>query len=111
MPSQSWSFCEAVYSVAKKVPYGRVCTYGNIARYLGCARSARLVGWAMSQSHQDPTVPAHRIVNRNGLLSGKNHFTPPERMQALLEIEGTLVCDDQVMDFDTKNWDPNCELI
>lgn len=111
MPAQNWSFCESVFDVVRKVPYGRVCTYGNIAKYLGAVRSARLVGWAMNQSHNDPSIPAHRIVNRQGLLTGKIHFTPPERMQMLLEKEGIQVTNDQIIDFERKNWNPNLELI
>lgn len=104
------SFFISVYDVVKLVPNGRVTSYGAIARYLGTGRSARMVGWAMNASHNLPDVPAHRVVNRNGLLSGKNHFDSPEKMQTLLELEGLSIVDDQVQDFEKVFWDPNIEL-
>ena len=104
-------FYEKVYELTRMVPPGRVTSYGAIARYLGTGMSARVVGWALNQSHgQDPFVPAHRVVNRNGLLTGKIHFNPPSAMQELLENEGVKVEDDAVVDFTTHFWDPFKEL-
>lgn len=100
-------FFERVHDIARTIPYGRVTTYGAIARYLGTGRSARLVGWAMNGSHlADPPVPAHRVVNRDGLLTGKHHFGDPNLMAELLENEGVKVIDDQVVDFGMVFWDP-----
>lgn len=100
-----------VYQVARLVPEGRVTSYGAIAKYLGAARSARMVGWAMNQAHvQDPPVPAHRVVNSKGLLTGKMHFETPYTMQERLEAEGIEVKDDQVQKFSTLVWDPATEL-
>jgi len=101
------NFFERVYEIARKIPYGRVTTYGAIAKYLGAARSARMVGWAMNASHNDPSVPAHRVVNRVGLLSGKHHFQGTNLMQQLLENEGVLVKDNLVQDFDSLFWNPS----
>ena len=103
---ESFSF-EHVYQVVCLVPYGRVTTYGAIARYLGSAQSARMVGWAMNVCHQN--VPAHRVVNRQGLLTGKRQFGG-DNMQQLLEAEGIRIKNNQVVDFDTLLWDPNIEL-
>ena len=105
------SFFENVYEVVKLIPYGKVTSYGAIARYLGASGSARMVGWAMNQSHHIPGVPAHRVVNRQGLLTGKLHFGSPTAMQSLLEGEGVLVKDDQVVEFDKLFWDPMVELL
>lgn len=100
-----------VYQVARLIPHGRVTSYGAIGKYLGAARSARMVGWAMNQAHhQTPPVPAHRVVNSKGLLTGKMHFETPFAMQQLLEAEGHKVKNDQVMDFRTVFWDPMLEL-
>lgn len=100
-----------VYQVVRLIPEGRVTSYGAIARYLGSGRSSRMVGWAMNNAHgQLPSVPAHRVVNRNGLLSGRAHFHPPERMQQLLESEGIEVKEDQVQHFNRFFWDPSVEL-
>ncbi len=100
-------FFEKVYEVVRLVPYGRVTTYGAIARYLGTGRSARMVGWAMNASHRAyPPVPAHRVVNRNGLLTGKNHFPTPTLMQELLENEDIRVENDRVVEFRKLFWDP-----
>lgn len=100
-------FFEQVYEVVRQIPPGRVSTYGAIARHLGSARSARMVGWAMNQSHSHPRyVPAHRVVNRQGMLSGKHHFGGPDIMQQLLENEGVRIVNDQVMDFKKRFWDP-----
>lgn len=85
-------------------------TYGAIAKALGSAQSSRMVGWAMNASHSLENVPAHRVVNRNGLLTGKMHFTPPERMQTLLEAEGLTVINDQIVSFEKHFWDPFLEL-
>ncbi|MER3464842.1 MAG: cysteine methyltransferase [Chitinophagaceae bacterium] len=105
------SFFEAVFDVVRQIPKGRVTSYGAIAAALGTKLSARMVGWAMNASHaMKPKVPAHRVVNRNGLLTGKMHFAYPEQMQELLEKEGVNVIDDQVQDFTKKFWDPAKEL-
>lgn len=110
MESKS-NFFDLVYQVARLVPKGRVTSYGAIARYLGAARSARMVGWAMNAAHaQKPKVPAHRVVNSKGLLSGKHHFGAPDVMQKLLEKEGVKVKEDTVVDFKTKFWNPLTEL-
>ncbi len=106
------SFFERVYDVVCQVPYGRVTTYGAVAKYLGSAGSARMVGWAMNASHNDlREIPAHRVVNRNGLLTGKMHFGGVDIMRQLLESEG-VVCDgDQIVDFNAKFWDPSLSLL
>ena len=104
------NFFDRVYQVARKIPYGRVTSYGAIANYLGAARSARMVGWAMNASGADPTVPAHRVVNRKGLLTGKHHFDGTNLMQQLLENEGIKVIDLQIQAFAEVFWDPNLEL-
>lgn len=104
-------FFSKVYEVAKLIPPGRITSYGAIARYLGTAGSARMVGWAMNacHSHKD-YVPAHRVVNRNGLLTGKNHFDNPNAMLELLEAEGLKLDGDQILDFKEKFWDPAKDL-
>ena len=105
-------FFEQVYEVVRQIPVGRVTSYGAIAKFLGAAKSARVVGYAMNASHQvDPPVPAHRVVNRDGLLTGKMHFSPPESMQLRLEREGVKVLNDQVQSFPEKFWDPEQELL
>src|SRR5215213_8383201 len=105
------SFFEMVFEVVRQVPKGRVTSYGAVAAALGTKMSARMVGWAMNSAGRvKPKVPAHRVVNRQGLLTGKIHFDPPEKMQELLEKEGTKVKDDQVQDFEKKFWDPATEL-
>jgi methylated-DNA-protein-cysteine methyltransferase-like protein len=106
----SRGFFKQVHEVAKQVPYGRVTSYGAIAKYLGAAGSARMVGWAMNASHNDPDVPAHRVVNRKGLLTGKHHFEGTNLMQQLLESEGVEVIDNQVRNFNDLFWDPMKEL-
>lgn len=104
-------FYKNVYEVTKLIPKGRVTSYGAIARYLGTARSSRMVGWALNNCHSLPEfIPAHRVVNRNGLLSGKTHFGGSKVMQELLENEGVKIIDDQIIDFDKIFWDPNKEL-
>jgi len=111
-PSNKYSFYEDVWDVVRQIPPGRVSTYGAIARYLGTGSSARLVGWAMNNSFNlMPRVPAQRVVNRNGMLSGKMHFTPPELMQTLLEQEGLLIENDTIINFDQHFWDPATALI
>ncbi|SNS96516.1 methylated-DNA-protein-cysteine methyltransferase related protein [Ekhidna lutea] len=104
------SFFQDVYEVAKLIPKGRVTSYGAIAKYLGVARSARVVGWAMNGASTLDDVPAHRVVNRIGVLSGKNHFQTPTRMEELLEKEGVKVKNDQILDFEKHFWDPMTEL-
>ncbi len=105
------SFFEDVYEVVEQIPSGRVTTYGAIARYLSAGSAARTVGWAMNHSHEArPELPAHRVVNRNGVLSGKQHFGEVGRMQELLEAEGVEVQDDQVQRFNELFWDPSREL-
>jgi methylated-DNA-protein-cysteine methyltransferase-like protein len=106
------SFFEKVYDVVRLIPYGRVTSYGAIAQYLGTRGSARMVGWAMNASHSaKENVPAHRVVNRNGLLTGKHHFGTPAIMQQLLESEGIVVIEDQIQDFEKHFWDPTAELL
>jgi methylated-DNA-protein-cysteine methyltransferase-like protein len=104
-------FFERVYLVTKLIPYGRITSYGAIAKYLGSGRSARTVGWALNVSHNNPEfIPAHRVVNRNGLLTGKRHFGNSGTMKQLLENEGILFEDDQIINFKEKFWDPQTEL-
>jgi methylated-DNA-protein-cysteine methyltransferase-like protein len=104
-------FFERVYEVTRLIPYGRVTSYGAIARFIGSGRSARMVGWALNISHNKPEfIPAHRVVNRNGLLSGKHHFGNSTTMQQLLENEGLTIEDDKVTDFREKFWEPSSEL-
>jgi methylated-DNA-protein-cysteine methyltransferase-like protein len=103
-------FFHDVFDVVRLIPEGRVTSYGAIAKYLGSPRSSRMVGWAMNASHSEQNVPAHRVVNRNGLLTGKMHFSPPERMEELLKTEGIKVIKDQIVNFKEVYWDPNEEL-
>lgn len=104
-------FFDKVYEVVKLIPHGRVTTYGAIARYLGSPGSARMVGWAMNQSHHAKEfIPAHRVVNRKGMLTGKHHFDGPEVMAELLSSEGIVILDSQIKDFDHFYWDPVEEL-
>ena len=105
------SFFDDVYEVVRLIPKGRVTSYGAIAAYLGTKKSARMVGWAMNASHTaKPKVPAHRVVNRNGLLTGKHHFATPTRMQELLEKEKIKVENDTIINFEKLFWDPAKEL-
>jgi methylated-DNA-protein-cysteine methyltransferase-like protein len=105
------SFFEQVYAVARLIPKGRVTSYGAIAKYLGTGRSSRMVGWAMNNAgHVRPKVPAHRVVNRNGLLTGKHHFATPTQMKELLEKEKIKIKNDEVQDFEKLFWDPGVEL-
>ena len=105
------NFFQLVYEIVRQIPKGRVTSYGAIAAALGAKSSARMVGWAMNGSHRmKPKVPAQRVVNRQGLLSGRIHFDYPEQMQELLEKEGVNIKDNQVVDFQKKFWDPIIEL-
>jgi methylated-DNA-protein-cysteine methyltransferase-like protein len=108
--AKQYSFFDDVYEVVKLIPEGRATSYGLIAKYLGTKMSARMVGWAMNAAHGLDYVPAHRVVNRNGFLSGKAHFGTPTRMQELLEKEGVKIIEDKIQDFDQIVWDPNAEL-
>lgn len=103
-------FFEKVYQVAEQIPYGRVTSYGAIAGYLGTPKSARMVGWAMNSSHVNPKVPAHRVVNRKGILTGKHHFDGTNLMQQLLENEGVEVVENQIQNFENLFWNPKDEL-
>jgi len=106
------SFFSRVYAVTKKIPEGRVTSYGAIAAYLGTPGAARMVGWALNNSHYlDEFIPAHRVVNRIGMLTGKHHFHGENVMKELLESEGVEIVNDQVKDFKNLLWDPNKELI
>lgn|SRR5690606_11875848 len=108
---ENTDFFQLVYQVVREIPYGRATSYGAIAAYLGAKRSSRMVGWAMNNAHhQQPPVPAHRVVNRNGMLTGKNHFETPFLMQQLLEKEGVVVKNDQIQNFDALFWNPMKEL-
>ncbi len=105
------NFFSLVYEVARQIPKGRVTSYGAIAACLGTKSSARMVGWAMNGCHRvKPKVPAHRVVNRNGMLTGKHHFNPPGIMEELLKKEGIMVKNDQIVDFKKYFWDPVEEL-
>lgn len=104
-------FFEKVYQVARQIPYGRVTSYGAIANFLGMPKSARTVGWAMNASKYDDTVPAHRVVNKNGLLTGKNHFEGTELMVQLLENENIKISDNKIINFKSIYWDPFKELM
>jgi methylated-DNA-protein-cysteine methyltransferase related protein len=108
---KEYSFFNDVYEVVRQIPKGRVTSYGAIANYLGTKLSARMVGWAMNAAHSaKPKVPAQRVVNRNGMLSGKHHFSTPTAMENLLKKDGVVVKNDTVIDFKTKFWDPAEEL-
>ena len=104
------NFFERVYAVVKQIPYGKVTSYGAIAKVLGTARSSRMVGWAMNAAHGLEDVPAHRVVNRKGLLTGKHHFDGTNLMQQLLENEGIIVIDNQIVDFEKVFWEPEMEV-
>ena len=106
----SKDFFQKVYKVVKMIPSGRVSTYGLIAKYLGSAKSSRVVGYAMNASHQNYDIPAHRVVNRVGLLTGKHHFSGINLMKNLLESEGIKIQNDRVINFDKVVWDPSKEL-
>jgi methylated-DNA-protein-cysteine methyltransferase related protein len=111
MAADHSSFFQKVYEVAKMIPFGRVTSYRAIGEYLGTRSSARMVGWAMNASHiaKEP-VPAHRVVNRNGVLTGKHHFGSPDIMRQLLENEGHTIINDKIVGFDKVFWDPSKEL-
>ena len=106
MKAPNDNFFERVYAVVRQIPYGKVTSYGAIAKVLGAARSARMVGWAMNAAHGLDDVPAHRVVNRNGLLTGKHHFDGTNLMQQLLENEGIKVVNNQIIDFEKHFWHP-----
>jgi len=106
MSEKEIGFFEKVYQVVRQIPYGKVTSYGAIARFIGSPQSARMVGWAMNNAHTKADVPAHRVVNRNGLLTGKHHFPGTQTMQRMLESEGVKVQDDQVLNFKEHFWDP-----
>lgn len=108
--SKGNDFFEQVYQVVQCIPVGRVSSYGAIGKYLGSGQSARMVGWAMNAAHSRPEVPAHRVVNRMGQLTGKHHFPGSNLMQQLLENEGIVVENDQIIDFERHFWDPTQEL-
>lgn len=103
-------FFEKVYALARQIPFGKVTSYGAIAKALGTARSARMVGWAMNAAHHLEDVPAHRVVNRKGLLTGKHHFDGTNLMQQLLESEGIVVVDNQIIDFEKVFWIPEMNV-
>ena len=106
-----YSFFENVFEVVKLIPFGRATSYGAIANYLGSRGSARMVGWAMNASHHSAEpIPAHRVVNRNGMLTGKHHFGSPDLMQQLLESEGARIENDRILNFNEIFWDPAKEL-
>ncbi len=103
-------FFDKVYNVVRQIPEGKVTSYGAIANYLGVKKSARLVGWAMNASHGDNSIPAHRVVNRIGLLTGKHHFGGTKVMQQLLENEGILIKENKILNLELHFWDPRNEL-
>jgi methylated-DNA-protein-cysteine methyltransferase-like protein len=109
-PMAEENFFERVYVIARQIPYGKVTSYGAIARALGTARSARMVGWAMNACHNMDDIPAHRVVNQKGLLTGKFHFDGTNLMQQLLESEGIKVVNNQIVDFEKHFWKPEIEL-
>jgi methylated-DNA-protein-cysteine methyltransferase-like protein len=110
MDTTNDNFFERVYAVARQIPCGKVTSYGAIAKVLGAARSARMVGWAMNAAHNLEDVPAHRVVNRKGLLTGKHHFDGTNLMQQLLESEGIVVVNNQIMDFKSVFWEPEMKV-
>lgn len=103
-------FFERVYKIVKLIPYGKVTTYGAIARYLGTPKSARMVGWALNSTKNDDTIPAHRVVNQKGVLTGKFHFNGTNIMQQLLEIEEITIINNQIQNFNSLFWDPSKDL-
>mgnify|MGYP000433386768 CR=1 FL=1 len=111
IPNKHKDFFQSVFDIVRLIPEGRATNYGAIAKALSTPRSSRMVGWAMNAAHsQEEYVPAHRVVNRNGLLTGKMHFNPPEKMQEELEKEGIEVKEDKIVNFKEVFWDPNTEL-
>lgn len=110
--NDSVDFYDKVYQVVELIPRGRVTSYGAIAKFLGAAKSSRVVGYAMNASHKSGLhIPAHRVVNRNGLLTGKMHFSTPTKMEELLASEGVIIEENQIQSFPQIFWDPNKELI
>lgn len=103
-------FFDLTYQVCREIPKGRVTSYGAIAKYLGAARGARMVGWAMNNAHNTPNIPAHRVVNRNGQLTGKMHFSSPTEMEERLIAEGAIIKKDTITNFKEIFWDPSIEL-
>ena len=110
LSDKSRNFFKDVYQVVELIPYGKVTSYGAIAKFLGSARSSRMVGWARNAAHEMPHIPAHRVVNRVGLLTGKNHFDATKTMQERLEDEGISIKNNQIIDFKAHFWDPIIEL-
>jgi len=110
LSEQNKDFFQRVYEVVRLIPEGRATNYGSIAKYLGSAKSSRMVGWAMNAAHSLPDVPAHRVVNRIGLLSGAAHFSTPTQMQEMLEKEGMTIENNQIQNFKEYFWDPIIEL-
>ena len=110
MKEEKPNYFDLVYQVVRLIPAGRVTSYGTIAHYLGLKSGARMVGYAMNAAHTMPEVPAHRVVNRVGLLTGKNHFSSPTAMQELLEKEGVEIENDQIQNFEKHFWNPEIEL-
>ena len=104
------NFFEKVYEVARKIPYGKVTSYGAIATYLGAAKSARMVGWAMNACRGNSTIPAHRVVNKQGVITGKHHFSGINLMQQLLENEGIVIENDKIINFESVFWNPSKKL-
>ncbi len=110
-PNPNKGFFDKVYDITKQIPYGKVTSYGAIANYIGSPQAARMVGWAMNNSHlQKEYIPAHRVVNKDGILTGKLHFGNTNTMQQLLSNEGLLIEDNQIIDFKKHFWNPNFEL-
>ena len=108
---KEYSFFETVFDVVMQIPKGRATSYGAIANYIGTKMSARMVGWAMNASHTSaPNIPAHRVVNRNGMLTGKNHFATPTLMEELLTKDGLIIQNDTIVNFEKIFWDPSVEL-
>lgn len=110
LSEQNKDFFQRVYEVVRLIPEGRVTNYGAIAKYLGVGKSSRMVGWAMNAAHSLNNVPAHRVVNRIGMLTGAAHFVTPTRMQELLADEGIVVAENQIVNYKSHFWDPQLEL-
>jgi methylated-DNA-protein-cysteine methyltransferase-like protein len=110
MKEKNTNFFDRVYDVVKQIPFGKVTSYGAIAKAIGSAQSSRMVGWAMNASHNNLEIPAHRVVNRNGLLTGKHHFQGTNLMQQLLESEGITIIDNQIIDFKNHFWTPEVRV-
>jgi methylated-DNA-protein-cysteine methyltransferase-like protein len=110
MEEKNTNFFDRVYDVVKQIPFGKVTSYGAIAKAIGSAQSSRMVGWAMNASHNNLEIPAHRVVNRNGLLTGKHHFQGTNLMQQLLESEGITIIDNQIIDFKNHFWTPEVRV-